>query len=116
MINFFLPSAIYSLWFNKHNIFSLNTLCKLSTLCKNKIVFFLKQFFMEMQKASLPADIIRFRHYLGEQYTDPGNTISAPDGIKGLQIYCLYFLGKDLGIYDAPVLEVNSTVKDVATS
>jgi septal ring factor EnvC (AmiA/AmiB activator) len=69
-----------------------------------------------MQKASLPNDIIRFRRYLGEQYTDPSNTVSTPDGIKGLQIYCLYFLGQGLGIHDAPVLEINPNVKDVATS
>jgi hypothetical protein len=71
---------------------------------------------IEMQKASVPTDIIRFRRYLGEQYTDPSNTITTPDGIKGLQIYCLYFFGEDLGIYDAPVLEVSTNVKDVATS
>ena len=71
---------------------------------------------IEMQKASLPTDIIRFRRYLGEQYIDPSNTISTPDGIKGLQIYCLYFLGQDLGIYDAPVLEIYTNVKDAATA
>jgi hypothetical protein len=69
---------------------------------------------IEMQKASLPTDIARFRRYLGEHYIDPNNTVYTPDGIKGLQIYCLYFLGKDLGI-DAPVLRINPNIIDEAT-
>ena len=92
------------------------TVYRLDFSAKIKIPSGHKLVHIEMQKASLPTDIIRFRRYLGEQYTDSENTISTPDGIKGLQIYCLYFLGKDLGIYDAPVLEVNPNVRDVATS
>jgi hypothetical protein len=69
-----------------------------------------------MQKASLPTDIVRFRRYLGEQFIDPNNNINTPGGTIGLQIYCLYFLGKDLGIYDTPVLAINPQVIDVATS
>jgi hypothetical protein len=92
------------------------TVYRLDFSAKIKVPSGHKLVHIEMQKASLPTDIIRFRRYLGEQYIDSSNTISTPDGIKGLQIYCLYFLGKDLGIYDAPVLEVNPNVKDVATS
>ena len=71
---------------------------------------------IEMQKASLPTDIPRFRRYLGEHYIEPSNNITTPDGIKGLQIYCLYFLGQGLEGYDAPVLRVGSYVIDDATS
>ena len=71
---------------------------------------------IEMQKASLPTDIPRFRRYLGEQFTDPNNNISTKDGTVGLQIYCIYFLGKDLGFKDAPVLKISPNVVDVATS
>jgi hypothetical protein len=92
------------------------TVYRLDFSAKIKIPSGHKLVHIEMQKASLPTDIIRFRRYLGEQYIDPSNTINTPDGIKGLQIYCLYFLGQGLGIYDTPVLEVNSSVKDVATS
>jgi len=70
---------------------------------------------IEMQKASLLTDIPRFRRYLGEYYIDPHNNITTPDGIKGLQIYCLYFLGKGFGI-DAPVLRIGPNVVDDATS
>ena len=70
---------------------------------------------IEMQKASLPTDIPRFRRYLGEHYIDPNNNITNPDGIKDLQIYCLYFLGEGLGI-DAPVLRITPSIIDDATS
>ena len=91
------------------------TVYRLDFSAKIKIPNGQKLIHIEMQKASLPTDIPRFRRYLGEQYIDPSNNISTPDGAVGLQIYCIYFLGKDLGI-DAPVLEINSQVKDVATS
>jgi hypothetical protein len=92
------------------------TVYRLDFSAKIKVPSGHKLVHIEMQKASLPTDIIRFRRYLGEQYIDPDNTINTPDGIKGLQIYCLYFLGKGLGTHDTPVLEINPNVKDVATS
>jgi hypothetical protein len=70
---------------------------------------------IEIQKASLPTDIPRFRRYLGEQYIDPNNNISTPSGTIGLQIYCIYFFGKDFGI-DAPVLRMYPNIVDDATS
>ena len=92
------------------------TVYRLDFSAKIKVPSGHKLVHIEMQKADVPADIIRFRRYLGEQYIDHDNTISTPDGIKGLQIYCLYFLGKGLGTHDTPVLEINPNVKDVATS
>jgi len=92
------------------------TVYRLDFSAKIKVPSGHKLVHIEMQKASVPSDIIRFRRYLGEQYTDPSNTISTSDGVKGLQIYCLYFLGQDLGVYDTPVLKVDTTVKDAATS
>ena len=71
---------------------------------------------IEMQKASVPTDIPRFRRYLGEHYTDPKNNISTPTGTTGLQIYCIYFLGNGLGIKDTPVLKISPQIEDVATS
>jgi hypothetical protein len=67
---------------------------------------------IEMQKASLPTDIMRFRRYLGDRYNDDSNRSN--DG-KALQIYTIYFLGKDLGICDTPVLSVFPVIRDVAT-
>ena len=70
---------------------------------------------IEMQKADLPTDIMRFRRYLGEQYIDSDNKVANSEGIDAMQIYAIYFLGKELGIYDTPVLSVSPEVKDVTT-
>jgi hypothetical protein len=70
---------------------------------------------IEMQKAELPTDIMRFRRYLGEQYIDSDNTITNNEEINAIQIYAIYFLGKELDIYDTPVLSVSPEIKDVTT-
>ena len=70
---------------------------------------------IEMQKAELPTDIMRFRRYLGEQYIDSENRIADNEEIEAMQIYAIYFLGKELGIYDTPVLSISPEVKDVST-
>jgi hypothetical protein len=70
---------------------------------------------IEMQKADLPTDIMRFRRYLGEQYIDSENSITNNEEIDAMQIYAIYFLGKELGIYDTPVLSVSPEIKDVST-
>jgi len=75
-----------------------------------------KLILIEMQKALLPTDIVRFRGYLGEQFSNADNVIPTKTGKSVIQIYCLYFLGKDLGICQTPVLEVNPIVRDCATS
>jgi len=69
---------------------------------------------IELQKAKLPSDIMRFRRYLGRQYQNPANT-SDKAQLKPRQIYCIYFMNYDLGISDSPVLEVNHCVKDATT-
>jgi len=75
-----------------------------------------KLILIEMQKASVPTDIMRFRSYLGKQYCDVSNSIISEQGkSEPLQIYAIYFLGKELGIRDTPVLSVNPEVRDVAT-
>ena len=92
------------------------TVYRLDFSAKIKVPDGQKLVHIEMQKASLPTDIPRFRRYLGEQYIESNNTINTPDGTIGLQIYCIYFLGKDLGLKDAPVLKISPNVVDVATS
>ena len=75
-----------------------------------------KLIIIEMQKASVPTDITRFRSYLGRQYCEVSNSAMGEDGKKEpVQIYTIYFLGRDLGICDTPVLSVNPIVIDVAT-
>ena len=74
-----------------------------------------KVIIIEMQKAELPTDIMRFRRYLGEQYIDSDNKTLNNEEIDAMQIYTIYFLGKELGIYDTPVLSVSPEIKDVST-
>jgi hypothetical protein len=72
---------------------------------------------IEMQKASVPADIIRFRNYLGNQYANPNNSIAlAEKVVEPLEIYAIYFLGEGLGIRDTPVISVFPDVRDLATN
>jgi len=92
------------------------TVYRLDFSAKIKVPDGQKLVHIEMQKAGLPTDIPRFRRYLGEQFTDPNNNIVTKGGTIGLQIYCIYFLGKDLGFKDAPVLKISPNVVDVATS
>ena len=70
---------------------------------------------IEMQKAELPTDIMRFRRYLGEQYTDSENKTANKEEMDAMQIYAIYFLGRELGIYDTPVLSVSPEIRDVIT-
>jgi len=70
---------------------------------------------IEMQKANVPTDIMRFRSYLGKQYSDVSNSIGEAEKIEPVQIYAIYFLGTDLGICDTPVLSVNPEVRNLAT-
>ena len=74
-----------------------------------------KVIIIEMQKAELPTDIMRFRRYLGELYIDSANCTTDKEEIEALQIYAIYFLGKELGIHDTPVLSVYHEIKDVST-
>ncbi len=74
---------------------------------------------IEMQKAKMAKDIMRFRQYLGEQYANPNNVVqenevgfSAP---KALPILSIYFLGHTLERIKAPVLRVNRAYYDAAT-
>ena len=71
---------------------------------------------IELQKASLPTDIVRFQGYLGKRYSEKDKGVVGEDGVpEPLQIYAIYFLGDDLKICDTPVLRVFPTVVDVAT-
>jgi hypothetical protein len=74
---------------------------------------------IELQKAELPTDIMRFRRYLGEQFIDSENKIvnkeEKKEEVDAMQIYAIYFLGEDLGILDTPVLSVSPEIKDVIT-
>lgn len=71
---------------------------------------------IEIQKAHTPADILRFRKYLGAQYAHPDNVTHGPDGTKrALPLVTIYFLGEGLEHTEAPVVRVNRTYEDAAT-
>jgi hypothetical protein len=73
-----------------------------------------KTVLIELQKAKLATDIVRFRRYLGITYQDLENT-SDENREKAQQIYCIYFLNYEIGLSDSPVIKVDYTVKDLIT-
>lgn len=79
----------------------------------------LKQVIIEIQKAKMPTDIMRFRKYLGRQYSSENNTvISETNGrkhTKAFPIISIYFLGHGLEYETAPVIKVSRTYTDIAT-
>ena len=80
-----------------------------------------KQVLIEIQKAKLATDIMRFRKYLGEQYQDDANVYSVTVGKKkktkkkALPIVTIYFLGHSLEKTTAPVIKVARQYYDVTT-
>ena len=65
---------------------------------------------IEIQKAKLPDDIMRFRRYLGEQYANKANVVSeVRDGVTvtvPMPIISIYFLGHKLDGIETPVVHV----------
>ncbi len=64
---------------------------------------------IELQKARYGADIMRFRKYLGEQYSNDDNAVIGEDGsIKtALPIITIYFLGYSIeGLESVPVVRI----------
>lgn len=74
---------------------------------------------LELQKAKLATDIMRFRRYLGEQYAKKENVVREPAEEypyrKALPILSIYFLGHTLDHVKAPVVRVNRAYIDAAT-
>jgi hypothetical protein len=74
---------------------------------------------LELQKAKLATDIMRFRRYLGEQYGNKDNVVREPKPEypfrKALPIISIYFLGHTLEHTKAPVIRVNRVYTDAAT-
>lgn len=85
-----------------------------------------KVIIIEIQKAKLHTDIMRFRRYLGLQYSDVENSVikevyKNPNGNDtiirdALPILSIYFLGHQLDkVKDVPVIKVERSYVDVAT-
>ena len=80
----------------------------------------LKQVIIEVQKAKEPTDIMRFRSYLGDQYSHPENSqiidIKGKDVRIGLPIISIYFLGHRLEHTNASIISVKRKCMDVVTN
>jgi hypothetical protein len=79
----------------------------------------LKQVLIEIQKAKFATDIMRFRGYLGSQYSNKNNTkietINNHARRIGIPIIGIYFLGHTLDSTDASIIGVTRTYKDLVT-
>ena len=73
-----------------------------------------KTVLIELQKAKLATDIMRFRRYLGQMYQSPENT-SDENRVKARQIYCVYFLNYDVGYPGHPVIRIDYNATDLTT-
>lgn len=72
---------------------------------------------IEIQKAKLHTDIMRFRKYLGEQYQNPENSYYNEQGEKkALPIISLYFLGHKLQHLTSPIIQVKRNYIDHANN
>ncbi|MDR3189054.1 MAG: hypothetical protein LBT94_07720 [Prevotellaceae bacterium] len=72
-----------------------------------------KTVLIELQKAKLSSDIMRFRRYMGLHYENPSNTSGKGRSKKARQLYCIFLLGYDIGIPECPLIQVDYGVKDV---
>ena len=75
-----------------------------------------KTVLIELQKAKLASDIMRFRRYLGRSYQDADNVCGEGDSRKARQIYCIFLLGYDICIPGRTVIRVDYTAKDATTN
>lgn len=76
---------------------------------------------IELQKIRLPADILRFRRYLGEQYMSKENTYIGKNEKgdperKAIPIISIYFLGYTIYTKETPVVKINRNAIDIATN
>ena len=80
----------------------------------------LKQVIIEVQKAKEATDIMRFRSYLGDQYSNPENSqiidIRGKDVRIGLPVISIYFLGHRLEHTNASIISVKRQCMDVVTN
>jgi hypothetical protein len=78
-----------------------------------------KQVIIELQKAKFPTDIMRFRKYLGKQFSNKENTtrilINGKNRKIGLPIISIYFLGHALDHTSASAIKVSRQYLDLIT-
>ena len=78
-----------------------------------------KQVLIELQKAKYYLEVMRFRRYLGEQYSGGNNKIERKKGgaiiVDGIPLLPIYILGEKITEEKIPVLRVGRRYIDVAT-
>jgi hypothetical protein len=75
----------------------------------------IKEVLIEIQKAKLPTDIMRFRSYLGERYSNENVSVVINGQKKALPILPIYILGHPLEHTDATIIKVNRQYIDLVT-
>lgn len=70
-----------------------------------------KKLLIELQKSNHPFDIMRFRQYLGSNYTQDDEVDGVP---TSLPLLLIYFLGFSLSV-KRPVLKIGRSYQDVGT-
>jgi hypothetical protein len=79
-----------------------------------------KNVIIELQKAKFPADIMRFRKYLGEQFSNKENFQKVKIGSRfrktGLPIISIYFLGHKLDYTKSSAIKVSRQYIDLMTN
>ena len=79
-----------------------------------------KKVIIELQKAKFPADIMRFRKYLGEQFSNKDNFQKVKIGNRfrktGLPIISIYFLGHKLDYTKSSAIKVSRQYVDLMTN
>ncbi|WP_339137938.1 MAG: hypothetical protein WGN25_07085 [Candidatus Electrothrix sp. GW3-4] len=74
-----------------------------------------KRIIIEIQKAKFATDIMRFRNYLGKQYSNKNNVYEEGNRSKACPILSIYFLGHRLDNVHVPVTRVERKYYDNAT-
>jgi hypothetical protein len=74
-----------------------------------------KNILIEIQKAKFPTDIMRFRKYLGDNYSNNDNTYESDNDKKAIPILSIYFLGHKLDHLKSPVIKVKRHYYDGIT-
>jgi hypothetical protein len=93
------------------------TVCRLDFLAKIALPGGeYKTVLIELQKAKLKSDIMRFRRYLGRQYQNDNNAYEVNGETKARQTYCIFLLGYDILRRNHPVIHVDYSSKDATTS
>ena len=75
----------------------------------------IKRIIIEIQKAKFSTDIMRFRNYLGKQYSNKNNFYMDDNKQKACPILSIYFLGHRLQNIRIPVTRVERQYYDNAT-